>query len=77
MTRGTASTLSSRCVATARRSTGSRWSAQNSYQLELEDVNAAIRGERGALLGREDAMAQVRTIEALFRSSAEGRRVSL
>jgi predicted dehydrogenase len=50
---------------------------RNSYRLELEDVNAAIRGERPALLGREDAMGQVSTIEALFRSVAEGRRVSL
>lgn len=50
---------------------------QNSYRLELEDVNAAIRGERAALLGRDDAMGQVRTIEALFRSAAEGGRVTL
>jgi len=50
---------------------------QNSYRLELEDVNAAIRGERPPLLGREDAMGQVHTIEALFRASAEGRTVSL
>ncbi len=50
---------------------------QNSYRLELEDVNAAIRGERGALLGRDDAMGQVRTIEALFESVSEGRRISV
>ncbi|MFN8221976.1 MAG: Gfo/Idh/MocA family oxidoreductase [Gaiellales bacterium] len=50
---------------------------QNSYRLELEDMNAAIRGERGPLLGRADAMGQVRTIEGLFRSAREGRRVNL
>lgn len=50
---------------------------QNSYRLELEDVNAALRGERPPLLGREDAMGQVRAIEALFASAAERRRVTL
>ncbi|MGZ8688290.1 MAG: Gfo/Idh/MocA family protein [Gaiellaceae bacterium] len=44
--------------------------AANPYRLELEDLNAAIRGERPPLLGREDALAQVRTIDALFRSAA-------
>jgi len=43
--------------------------AANPYRLELEDLNAAIRGERPPLLGRADALGQVRTIEALFRSS--------
>ena len=43
----------------------------NPYRLELEDMNAAIRGERPPLLGRADAIGQVRAIEALFRS-AEG-----
>jgi xylose dehydrogenase (NAD/NADP) len=45
----------------------------NPYQLELEDMNAAIRGERAPLLGRADALGQVRTIEALFRSVNESR----
>jgi xylose dehydrogenase (NAD/NADP) len=45
--------------------------AANPYRLELEDMNAAIRGERPPLLGRADALGQVRAIEALFRS-AEG-----
>ena len=44
----------------------------NPYRLELEDMNAAIRGERPLLLARDDALGQVRTIEALFRSAAEG-----
>jgi xylose dehydrogenase (NAD/NADP) len=43
--------------------------AANPYRLELEDLNAAIRGERPPLLGRADALGQVRAIEALFRSS--------
>lgn len=44
----------------------------NPYRLELEDLNAAVRGERSPLLGRDDAMGQVRTIDALFRSHASG-----
>ncbi len=41
----------------------------NPYQLELEDMGAAIRGERAPLLGRADALGQARTIEALYRSA--------
>ncbi len=44
----------------------------NPYRLELEDLNVAIRGERPPLLGRADAMGQVRTIDALFRSLESG-----
>jgi predicted dehydrogenase len=44
----------------------------NPYRLELEDVNAGIRGERPPLLGREDAVAQARVIDALFRSAESG-----
>ena len=51
--------------------------AANPYRLELEDMNAAIRGERPLLLDRADALGQVRTIEALYRSAAEGRAVSI
>ncbi len=51
--------------------------AANPYQLELEDMNAAIRGERQPLLGRADAVGQVRTIDALFRSASEGTVVAL
>jgi predicted dehydrogenase len=47
----------------------------DSYSRELDDMAAAIRGEREPLLGREDACGQARTIEALYRSAAEGRRV--
>jgi D-xylose 1-dehydrogenase (NADP+, D-xylono-1,5-lactone-forming) len=42
----------------------------NSYRLELENVSAAIRGEAELLLGREDAVAQARTIEALYASAS-------
>ena len=43
--------------------------AANPYRLELEDLNTAIRGERPPLLGRADALGQVRAIEALHRAS--------
>ena len=49
----------------------------DSYRLELEDMAAAIRGEREPLLGRADALGQARTIEALYRSAGEGRAVTL
>ena len=51
--------------------------AADSYALELEDVAAAIAGERPPLLGRADALGQARTIEALYRSAAHGRAVAL
>jgi predicted dehydrogenase len=41
----------------------------NAYRLELENVGAAIRGEAPLLLGRDDAIAQARTIEALYQSA--------
>ena len=47
----------------------------NSYALEMEDLEAAARGEREPLLGRADALAQARTIAALYRSADEGRPV--
>jgi predicted dehydrogenase len=49
--------------------------AGDSYRLELEDMAAAIRGERAPLLGRADALGQARTIEALYRAAAEGQSV--
>ena len=49
----------------------------NPYRLELEGMNAAIRGERPLLLGREDALGQARAIHALFESAAVGRQVAL
>ena len=49
----------------------------NPYRLELEGMNAAIRGERPLLLGREDALGQARAIDALFEAAATGRQVEL
>ena len=42
---------------------------QDSYRLELENMSDAIRGEAPPLLGRQDAVAQARAIEALYRSA--------
>ena len=42
----------------------------NSYTLELENVSGAIRGEARLLLGREDALGQALTIEALYDSAS-------
>ena len=44
----------------------------NPYGCELDDMAAAIRGERAPRLGRTDALGQARTIEALYRSADEG-----
>jgi len=41
----------------------------DSYRLELENLADAITGEAPLLLGRDDALGQARTIEALFRSA--------
>ena len=40
-------------------------------------MSAAILGQGKPLLGREDALGQARTIEALYRSAATGVPVSL
>src|SRR5579884_3375384 len=50
---------------------------EDSYRLELENVSAAIRGEAELLLGREDAVAQSRVLEALHRSATTGEPVTL
>jgi xylose dehydrogenase (NAD/NADP) len=47
----------------------------DSYRLELENLSEAIRGQAEPLLGREDAVGQARTIEALYLSATEGRPV--
>ncbi len=49
----------------------------DSYRLELENLSDAIRGEATPLLGRDDALGQARTIEALFRSAGSGEQVVL
>ena len=50
---------------------------EDPYRLELENLSDAIRGEAELLLGREDAVAQARVIEALYRSAEEGEPVTL
>jgi predicted dehydrogenase len=49
----------------------------DSYRLELENMSDAIRGEAHLLLGRDDATAQARALEALHRSATTGSPVSL
>jgi predicted dehydrogenase len=49
----------------------------DSYTLELENLADAIEGRAPSLLGRADAVAQARTIDALYRSAAGGVRVTL
>jgi len=43
------------------------------YRLQLENFARAVRGEEPPLLGRDDAVAQARTLDALFRSVETGR----
>ena len=50
---------------------------EDSYRLELENVSDAIRGEGELLLGRDDAMGQARTLEALHESATSGKPVAL
>ncbi len=47
------------------------------YLLQLENMSAAIEGVAEPLLGREDAVAQARALEALTRSARTGQAVSL
>jgi len=49
----------------------------NSYRLELENLGDAIRGQAEPLLGRADAVAQARAIEALYRSADTGTAVQV
>ena len=49
----------------------------NSYMLQLDNFSAAIRGTAAPLLGRDDAVGQARTIEALYASAGEHRTVTL
>jgi D-xylose 1-dehydrogenase (NADP+, D-xylono-1,5-lactone-forming) len=41
----------------------------DSYRLQLENFSDAVRGEATQLLGREDAVAQARVIDSLYRSA--------
>ncbi len=47
------------------------------YRLEVENLVAAIRGTAPALLGRDDALGQARTIEALYRAARTASVVNL
>jgi len=49
----------------------------DSYRLELENLADAIEGRGELLLGREDALGQVSTIDALYRSAETGEAVAL
>jgi xylose dehydrogenase (NAD/NADP) len=46
--------------------------AADPYACELEDFAAAVRGERAHPFGRADAVAQARTIAALYRAAESG-----
>jgi predicted dehydrogenase len=50
---------------------------EDSYRLELENLSDAIRGEAELLLGREDAVGQARTLEALHESATTGSPVTV
>lgn len=47
------------------------------YAAELDDMAAAIATGRPTRLGRADALGQARAIDALYRSAAEGRAITL
>jgi predicted dehydrogenase len=49
----------------------------DSYRLQLENMADAVAGAAPPRVGRDDALGQARTIEALYRSAAEGRAISL
>ena len=49
----------------------------NSYGLEADNLAAAIQGDEPPLLGRDDAVGQARTIEALYTSAQTGRQLQL
>ena len=49
----------------------------DSYRLELENLAGAIQGRGEPLLGRDDALGQARTIDALYRSAETGEAVAL
>jgi D-xylose 1-dehydrogenase (NADP+, D-xylono-1,5-lactone-forming) len=51
--------------------------AADPYGLELDNLSAAIRGKAEPLLGRGDAVAQARVLDALFRSADQHAAVSV
>ena len=42
---------------------------EDSYKLQMANVSAAINAEAPLLLGRDDALGQAKTIEALYASA--------
>ena len=46
----------------------------NPYGCELDDLAGAVAGEHPPRLGREDALGQARTIDAILRAAASGSR---
>jgi len=51
--------------------------AADSYACQLENFAGAVAGSEPPLLGRDDALGQARTIEALYRAADERRSVEL
>ncbi len=51
--------------------------AADSYTRQLENLADAIEGRAPALLGRADAVAQARVIDALYRSAATGMKITV
>ena len=49
----------------------------NPYGCELDDLAGAVAGEHPPRLGATDALGQARTIDAVLRAAASGRRVAL
>jgi predicted dehydrogenase len=49
----------------------------DSYQLQLEDFERAVRKRQKPLLGRDDALGQALAIESLYRSAATGEAITL
>ena len=47
------------------------------YRLQLENFSAAVRGEAAPLLGRDDALGQARTLDALLRSAETAKAIAL
>jgi predicted dehydrogenase len=47
------------------------------YAAELDEMAAAIAGERPPRLGREESVAQARTIQALYEAAEAGRSVTV
>ena len=46
---------------------------EDSYKLQMENVSAAIHAEAPLLLGRDDALGQAKTIEALYAAADDVR----